>query len=83
MKIKPGICSIFFKSYTLEIILEYLQEIEAQSESRFPAEFDTCQGEAEGEESPEQPVCDHDCPGKATVGTNLNHGVNYKGKTMM
>lgn len=52
MKIKPGICSIFFKPYTLEIVLRYLHEIEAESSKRFPVEFDTQQEEDQEQQQP-------------------------------
>ena len=57
MKIKPGICSIFCRPFTLKILLRYLCDIETQSARKFPVEFDTAQeeeDEAEAEENSEK-----------------------------
>ena len=49
MKIKPGLCSIFYRPFTLKIILGYLRDIEVLSARKFPVEFDTKQEEDEPE----------------------------------
>ena len=80
MKIKPGICSIFCRPYTLKILLRYLSEIETQSQRRFPLEFDTGQEEEEDEDQPPSPnVCfelDHSVK-------DLNQECHYQDKTML